>query len=46
MSAPCTHRPGDKPERAVIDALKAAGFRWGAGSWSGRTENLPASVTP
>jgi hypothetical protein len=34
----------EKPERAVIDALKGAGFCWGGGSWSGRSERLPAEV--
>lgn len=34
----------DKPERHVIDALKAAGFRWGGGSWSGKGP-VPAEVT-
>lgn len=32
----------EKPDREIIDALKAAGFRWGAGSWVGKTEQLPA----
>lgn len=31
----------EKPERDVINALKAAGFRWGAGSWCGQRENIP-----
>lgn len=34
----------EKPEREVIDALKAAGFRWGAGSWAGYGDTLPAQV--
>lgn len=35
----------EKPSRDVITALKAAGFRWGAGSWTGRRETLPECVT-
>lgn len=31
----------EKPERAVLQALKAAGFRWGGGSWHGRANGLP-----
>ena len=31
----------EKPERAVLDALKAAGFAWGGGSWFGRRDRLP-----
>ena len=34
----------DKPERSTLDALKAAGFHWGAGSWGGTTRNLPADI--
>ena len=34
----------EKPERSVIDALKAAGFRWGNGSWTGKRESLPEEV--
>ena len=36
----------EKPERPVIEALKAAGFVWGGGSWSGCRANLPPEVTP
>jgi hypothetical protein len=35
----------DKPERGILTALKTAGFRWGGGSWTGRRDNLPASVS-
>jgi hypothetical protein len=35
----------EKPDRSTIGALKAAGFRWGGGSWGGRTEVLPAEIT-
>lgn len=34
----------EKPDREILDALKAAGFRWGAGSWSGTTAKLPDCV--
>lgn len=34
----------EKPAREVLTALKAAGFRWGAGSWMGRREGIPADV--
>lgn len=34
----------DKPPRHVIDALKAAGFRWSQGSWWGPAESLPSDV--
>jgi hypothetical protein len=34
----------EKPERSIIDALKAAGFYWGSGSWHGKREALPAEI--
>lgn len=34
----------EKPDRAILNDLRAAGFRWGAGYWSGETAKLPASV--
>lgn len=34
----------EKPDREILNDLRAAGFRWGGGSWSGRRENLPSSV--
>ena len=34
----------EKPSREVLDALKAAGFRWGGGSWGGRTADIPEIV--
>jgi uncharacterized protein DUF3560 len=40
----CTVTFADKPSRGVLDALKAAGYRWGGGSWSGRTAALPEAV--
>ncbi len=36
----------EKPDRAVIDALKGAGFRWGAGSWVGDRARLPKEIMP
>lgn len=35
----------EKPERSIIDALKAAGFSWGAGHWIGERAKLPAEVS-
>ena len=34
----------EKPERAVLDALKAAGFTWHHGSWVGARATLPECV--
>lgn len=34
----------EKPDYAIIRALKDAGFRWGAGSWFGQTANVPECV--
>jgi len=34
----------DKPARDVLAALRAAGFRWGGGSWVGKRAALPAEV--
>lgn len=34
----------EKPNRDVLDALRAAGFRWGSGSWAGKRENLPGCI--
>lgn len=34
----------EKPDREILTSLRAAGFWWGAGCWSGRTENLPQAV--
>ena len=36
----------EKPSRDVLDALRAAGFIWGGGSWVGRRALLPVEVTP
>ena len=35
----------DKPEREIINSLKASGFRWSRGSWNGQRKNIPAEVT-
>ena len=35
----------EKPEYGIIRDLKSAGFRWSGGSWHGRREALPESVT-
>ncbi len=34
----------EKPDPAVLDALKAAGYYWQGGSWSGYRAKLPAAV--
>ena len=35
----------EKPDRAILDALKTAGFRWGAGAWTGERAKLPTGIT-
>lgn len=34
----------EKPEREILNALREAGFRWGAGHWAGYFEKLPQAV--
>jgi hypothetical protein len=34
----------EKPEREILNELKAAGFSWSGGSWVGYAEKLPESV--
>lgn len=34
----------EKPERAILDALKAAGFHWRGGTWGGYRDKIPAAV--
>lgn len=34
----------EKPERCILNDLKAAGFYWRGGSWNGKRENLPEIV--
>ena len=36
----------EKPARTTLDALKAAGFTWGGGSWVGARAKLPAEIAP
>lgn len=35
----------ERPERSILDALKAAGFWWKNGCWTGERSKLPASVS-
>lgn len=51
--APNTYRPeeayakvtfAEKPDRSVLNDLKAAGFSWGNGSWTGYEARIPESV--
>lgn len=37
-------RFAEKPDRDVLDALRGAGWRWGSGAWSGRTDAMPEAV--
>jgi hypothetical protein len=34
----------EKPPQETLDALKAAGYRWGAGHWTGDYANLPETL--
>jgi hypothetical protein len=34
----------EKPSPEILNALKAAQYRWEAGSWTGRTNALPCGV--
>lgn len=36
----------EKPDRAVLNALKAAGFFWSGGSWHGMADKLPEGIEP
>src|SRR5574341_147941 len=40
----CAVTFAEKPSRDVLGALKAAGFRWGGGSWYGRRDALPPQI--
>jgi uncharacterized protein DUF3560 len=40
----CAVTFAEKPERAILDTLKASGFRWSGGSWHGRVDALPAGL--
>lgn len=35
----------EKPTREILNALRAAGFQWGGGSWTGVRRNLPLTVS-
>lgn len=35
----------EKPSREIIDALKAANFHWSGGSWRGRRDALPSTLS-
>lgn len=34
----------EKPSRDILNALRGAGFFWGAGSWGGKADALPQTV--
>jgi len=34
----------EKPERLILDLLRAGGYSWGAGSWVGKFAQLPEEV--
>lgn len=34
----------EKPNREMLDALRAAGYRWGQGSWTGPSAGLPEGI--
>lgn len=34
----------EKPDRSILEALRAAGYSWGSGSWRGYLDKLPESV--
>jgi hypothetical protein len=40
----CTVTFAEKPERPILEALRAAGYGWGGGSWSGYLDKLPEAV--
>lgn len=40
----CNVTFSEKPDRAILTALKAAGFCWGSASWSGYAAKLPDCV--
>jgi len=44
QSGYCRITFAEKPDRSILNALKAAGFYWGQGSWAGKEESLPAEV--
>ena len=34
----------EKPDRSILNDLKAAGFYWGSGSWNGKRSSIPECV--
>lgn len=44
FGAYCTVTFANKPDRAILDMLKASGFWWKNGCWQGQTAKLPESV--
>lgn len=40
----CSVTFAEKPDRSILDALRAAGFFWCKGYWGGKAEQLPAEV--
>ena len=40
----CSVTFAEKPERAILDALRGAGYGWGSGRWSGHLDKLPKVV--
>jgi hypothetical protein len=40
----CVVTFAEKPDRSVLDALRAAGYRWGSGSWQGPFDKLPKEI--
>lgn len=40
----CTVTFAEKPDRSILTALKAAGFRWSRPSWHGKRADLPECV--
>jgi hypothetical protein len=40
----CSVTFAEKPDRSILDALRAANFHWGGGYWSGYLEKLPEEV--
>lgn len=34
----------EKPARAILDALKVAGFHWSGGGWCGRRDQIPTTL--
>lgn len=40
----CSVTFAEKPERSILDSLRAAGFFWSGGRWNGHSDSLPAEV--